>query len=117
MQLQHPAFRPLHPARGVSAARVGFVARPRAGGGFVLNVRTHCTNEAGNIRFAPANSTAVDDRPVISMAEQLDNRTDTIRTMGDLVISDMRQDLKQSRGSRRIPSQKDFHAATLSGIA
>src|SRR5512147_2721855 len=98
MQLQYAVFRPLRAAGGAYDGPAGYAARPGAGGGFVLNVRAHCANEAGNILFAPPYSTAVDNRAVISVSEQIDDRTDTIRAMGDLVIAGMRQCLNQGRG-------------------
>jgi hypothetical protein len=116
MQLQHAILRPFHPAGGTHGGPVGFDARPGADGRLALNIRAHCANEAGDILFAPPYSTAVDDRPVISVFEQIDDRTGTIRTMGYLVIAGMRQRLYQGRGVEDVAGQKDFHAATLSSM-
>jgi hypothetical protein len=92
----------------------GIAASPRDSSKTSLKIRTHHANEAGNFLFAPAYSTAVDNRPVISVSEQINDRTGTIRTMGDLVIAGMCQRLNQGRGVERAASKKDFHAATRS---
>lgn len=94
----------------------GIAASLRGSSEISLKIRTHHANEAGNFLFAPAYSTAVDNRPVISVFEQIDDRTGTIRTMGNLVIAGMCQRPKQGRGVERAAGQKNLHAAMRAAL-